>query len=236
MQEKDTRELIDRYLLGNINAEEEVRLSDLRKTNPEVELRVNLSVEAFRVLQYGRYQQIRQALKQIDALDANSPSRSRFRRWIIMSVVFVLSLLGLWLWFAIHYSPSSLASRCFQPVSVEFLLNHDMDHEEVATWKTAEESFVNRDYQSAILSFKSFKNSEDELIRAQAEWNILLARFAGEDPSSNWQSDMKEFESRAPENLKAQVSKLLRITESPFYRIVIFELPQQLSALKPQIM
>src|SRR6188508_883027 len=110
MQEKDLRELIDRYLLGTINADEEAQLSDLRKTNPEVDLRVQQSMEAFRVLQYGRYQQIRQSLKQIDALDTKTPNRYRYKRWIIMSVIFVFSLLGIWLWLVIHYSPSSLAN------------------------------------------------------------------------------------------------------------------------------
>jgi len=236
MQEKDLRELIDRYLLGTINADEEAQLSDLRKTNPEVDLRVQQSMEAFRVLQYGRYQQIRQSLKQIDALDTKTPNRYRYKRWIIMSVIFVFSLLGIWLWLVIHYSPSSLANRFFQPASDEFFSIHKINQEEIIAWKLAEKAFVNGDYLSAISSFESFTANEEYLISTQAQWNILLARFAGDDAGKNWKSDIIEFEKGSPEHLKGQAQRLLRVIDSPFYRILIFELPKQLSALKPQIM
>ena len=235
MQEKDLKELIDRYLLGSINADDAIQLSNLRKTNPKVDLRVNQSIEAFRVLQYGRYQQIRQSLKQIDALDTNSSNRFRYKRWIVTSIVLLVSLLGVWFWLVIYYSPSALASRYFQPVSDEFFLNHNMNHEDILAWKLAEQAIVNGNYQSAISSFEHFI-SKEESVSTQAQWNILLARFAVQDPASNWQSGLKEFELKAPENLKAQAQKLHRIIDSPFYRVLIFELPKQLSALKPQIM
>ncbi len=236
MEENELLELIDEYLLGRIKAEDLARLEYLRMTNPEIDLQVNQSIEAFRVLQYARYKQLRLKLHQIDASDTKAVSGYRYRQWVIAAVLFIISLLGAWMWAMEHCSPVSLATRHFEYVSAVTLLHSDVSDEKYLNWESACRAFNDGDFQSAITLFQPFLENPENLVATYARWNILLARFALEGPGLSWREEIRQFESVAPEPFKAKVAALLHIIDSPFYQVVVLRLSPPLSVLKPRLM
>ena len=236
MEEKELPELIDEYLLGHIRDKDLARLEYLRMTKPDIDLRVNQSIETFRVIQYARYQQLRQRLHQIDALDKKTANGSRHRRLLVAGVFFIISLLSIWLWVMEYYSPVSLAARYFEPLPPAFLWNEEINDEDARNWKSACRTFSDGDFQTAISLFQPFLDDHENIIAYYAQWNILLARLGLGGYGLYWREEIRQFETVAPEPMKSKAAKLLHIIDSPFYQIIVLRVSPQLSALKPRLM
>ncbi|MEP6795750.1 MAG: hypothetical protein ABJB16_15580 [Saprospiraceae bacterium] len=236
MQEKDLLELIDQYLLGRIRPDDLDRLEYLRKTNPDIELQVRQSIEAFNVIKYLRYKQLREKLRQIDSADEKSKTGFLRQQWIVISILIITSFLGFWLWASHHFDPASIAMRHFLRISETGIALYETKNESVNDWTLATMAFRNKNFQEAIIHFQPYLDDTQNEISASAKWNILLARFALSGADISWQEEMIVFQSTTFEPYKSEVLKLLHTVNSPFYKIFIFRLSPQLSALKPRLM
>ena len=236
MKEKDIPELIEDFLLGHIQTSDLARLENLRRANPDIDLQVLQSIEAFRVLQYARNQQLRQKLRQIDINETYRSGGNRLTALHITVIVFSVSIVSLWIWAMQYFSPASLAVRYFEPSSPAFLENLGVSKEEVHNWESACEAMIKKDFQSARLLFQPFIQNQNNSIAQYAQWNYLLARMASEGPSPGLMEEIRQFETVAPDPVKKKNSSVIRIVDSPFYQIIVIGLFQQLSALKPKLM
>lgn len=236
MQEKDLLDLIDQYLLGTIKPDDLRRLQYLRNTNPDVETQVSQSIEAFNVIKYLRYKQLREKLRQIDNTDQKSKTGFLRQRWVIISILMILSFLGLWLWTNKHFDQVSIAMRYFLRSSEMDIMQYETNSESVKGWAIANIAFKDKNFQEAIILFQPFINDPQPEISSVAKWNILLARLALGDQEIFWKEDMIVFQSTTSEPYKSEALKLLRTLNSPFYKIFVLRLSPQLSALKPRLM
>jgi hypothetical protein len=235
MEGKELEELIDDFLLGRIKEEELARLDYLRKSDPEIDQRVRQGIEVVGVLQYARYLHLRRLLRDIDVSDSKTTDGPVFTPWIMYCIFFILSLLALWMWMLDYWSFSSIALRHFTHDRVALVWNDpDCDANEV-TWENATRSFKEGDYPAAIAQFQPYLENPEKQVAAYAHWNILLARFGMAGPETGWKEEITRFESAAPEPFKAKAKKLIRIIDSPFYRIIAYRISPQLSVLKPRI-
>ncbi|MBK9983535.1 MAG: hypothetical protein IPP15_14305 [Saprospiraceae bacterium] len=236
MEEKELLELIDQYLLGRIKPDDLQRLEYLRKTNPDTELQVRQSIEAFNVIKYLRYKQLREKLRQIDNADEKSKTGFFGQRWLVMTILIILSFLGLWLWAIRHYDPASIAMRHFLKSSEINMMLYETKDVSVNDWTLANIAFRNKNFQEAIILFQPFLEDSLTETSTAAKWNILLSRFALGDTDIYWKEEMIVFQSTASEPYKSEALKLLQTLNSPFYKIFVLHLSPQLSALKPRLM
>lgn len=236
MQEKDLLELIDQYLLGRIKPDDLQRLEYLRKTNPEIEILVMQSIEAFNVIKYLRYKQLREKLRQIDSTDEKSKTGFLRQRWLSITILIILSFLGFWMWAIRHFDPASIAMRHFLKIPEIEMMLFDTKEESVKDWILAEIAFEDENFQEAIILFQPFLEDSLSEIAAAANWNILLSRFALSGADVSWQEEMILFQSSASEPYKSEALKLLHTLNSPFYEILVLRLSSQLYTLKPRLM
>jgi len=236
MKEFDLQELIDDYLLGRIQETDLARLNYLRKSDPAIDLQVRQSIEAFRVLQYARYKELREELHQIDASDIGTDENPKPFPWVVKLVIVILSLVGIWIWVVNYFSPQALASRNFFDISPAAVFDWHLNDEDIKNWESACHSFRNRDYQSAIHLFELYADHPENTVAIYAKWNMLLARLGEEGPVLNWKRDINQFESEASEPLKGKAKKLHRTIDSPLYQIAVLKLSPKWSAFKPRLM
>lgn len=236
MEEKELLDLIDQYLLGRIKPDDLQRLEYLRNINPDIELQVRQSIEAFKVIKYLRYKQLREKLRQIDNADEKSKTGFFGQRWFVITILIILSFLGFWLWAIRHFDPASIAMRHFLRTSETDMMLYETKNESVNDWTLAKIAFKDENFQEAIILFQPFL--EDSLIEisAAAKWNILLARFALGDTDISWEEEMIAFQSTGSEPYKSEAMKLMHTLNSPVYKIFVLRLSPQLSALKPRLM
>ncbi len=236
MIDKEQAELIDDFLLGRLQGDRLDRFILLRKSDHEFDTEVRHSIEAFIVLQYARYKQLREKLHQIDASSATPGKRSFFTPRVLVFILIVLFLFGTWCWATEYYSPTSLALRFYDPDSTTIVWIGNAHAEDAQIWAEACKSIRDKNFQSAINLFQLYTYDPDYRIALYSRWNILLARLGEEGPTSNWIEELQQFETNAPEPFKAKAHKLLGITDSALYRFFVLHLTVKLSAFKPQLM
>jgi len=236
MEEKELADLIDLYLFGRIGSQDLARLKYLRKTDPDIDLQVRESQEAFKLLKYLRYKQLRQKLRQIDAADGRNANVFMKYRWMLATVFIVTSFFCLWLWADNHFKPESMAKRYFNATPEYFMLYQELNGEDVNKWVLATTAFNQKKFHLAIDLFLSFEKNEQEEISAAAKWNTLLAHFALNGPGTEWKKEMIQFQSTTIEPYRSESIRMLRTINSPWYRFCISRISGNLSALKPRLM
>ncbi len=236
MEEKDLSALIDQYLLGRITPDDMQRLEYLRKTNPDVDLRVRESIGVLNVIKYLRYKQLRDKLRQIDNADEKRKAGFINQHWLVITILLILSFLGFWLWAIRHFDPASIAMRHFLRTSETDMMLYEKKAESVNDWTQGIREFRNKNFQEAIIHFEPYVEDAQNEISTSAKWNTLLARFALGDTDMSWKEELIVFQSTAPEPYKSEALKLLDTLNSPFYKIFVLHLSRQLSALKPRLM
>ncbi len=236
MEEKELLELIDQYLLGRIKPDDLQKLEYLRKTNPDIQLQVKQSIEAFNVVKYLRYKQLREKLRRIDSADEKSKTGFLRQRWLVITILIIVSFLGFWLWATRHFDPAAIAMRHFLNTSERDTIRYKTKEESVKGWTQANIAFREEKFQDAILLFQPFL--EDSIFEKStaAKWNILLARFALGDTDISWKEELIVFQSTASEPFKSEALKLMHTLNSPLYKVFVLRLSPQLSALKPRLM
>ena len=236
MKENEILELIDDYLFRRINDVDLERLKNLRMTDPEIDLQVLQSLDTFRVLQYARNQQLREKLRLIDKAEIKNAHRNRVHYHIIAGVVLFITIAGLWIWVAGHFSPASLASRFAEPASPTLLEQSGVPNEDALNWEFGFNALISGDFESARLMFRTFLQYPEIRIAHYAKWNYFLSRLGIEGPGKGLIQEIREFKTIAPDPIREKISALLQIIESPYYQILIPGLSLQLSALKPRLM
>src|SRR4030095_9940564 len=235
MQEKDIHELINDYLFDRLQPVELDKLNYLRSTNPEIDFRVRQNEEAFRILKYMRYKEIRQLLFQVDATEPKSYKKKFYKAWVVV-ILFLFSLIGVWSWMAEHFSPLSIVMRNYESVAAASLFHGEESKVSLHNWELANMAFNKREFEAAILQYESFSGNPDTVIANNARWNILLARFALAGPVPNWREEIKIFISDPPEPFKGKAESLLHMIDSDFYKIIIIGVPEKMSTFKPRLL
>lgn len=232
MEEFLLNDLIDQFLQGTISPEDHQKLQQLMTSDPAVRRMVEDSQLAYKALELERRKQLKTKLKALDGMA--SGSGKPFPKWLRIGILLLGACLFYWYMASVYFSPESIAERnyiSYQELNRQFEVIHPQD----LVWQKADEAFKKGDYQNAIQQFAILSESINPSQSAAAKWNILLAQFAMQGPSSNWKISLESFERSAPEVLSEKARELIKCLESGYYRFFMFRLQDNFSTIKPRL-
>ena len=233
MNNTSIRDLVDSYLLGQIDAANKEKLLTLIEADPGIAQYVRESEEAFAILQMARQRHLRHKLQ---AWDRESASRiCSGKNPLLWFISCIGALVLFWFWLSIHYSPVYLATGSFSHI---LLLTSSSGQPEPPEkiWADGTNAFLQHDFEKAMLSFQYYLNSPDSRIQDHAQWNVFLCRLALENESTRWEEDVREYIRRAPEPFQTEARRLLRRLHTAGYLFVHHRwIPGALSSVKPKI-
>lgn len=232
MEEYRLNDLIDQFLLGTISPEDHQKLQQLIASDPEVNQMVEDSKLAYKALALERRKQLKTKLKALDNMPSGSDKP--FPKWLGIGILLLGACFYYWYMASVYFSPESMAERNYISYQ-ESNLQSEVIHPEDLVWQKAEEAFKNGEYQHAIQQFAILSESSNPSQSAAANWNILLAQFALQGPSSNWKVGLQTFEKSAPEVLSEKARELINCLESRYYRFFMFRLQDNFSTIKPRL-
>jgi hypothetical protein len=232
MNEHTLPELIDQYLLGTISPKDKLDLEQLMASDPIVAEQVKESQEAFKVIQHERNRILKEKLKEIDK---DNPKKSAlFPRLVLTVVICFVAILFFVLLVSGYNNPSSIAQRYFENKPMpEVGISSRPDLEE--TWSKANEAFLKKEYEKAMLLYASWIEEAGEAEVYIAEWNFLLAQLGLQGSTIAWKSTFTSFLNGAPEPWKSKGNELLKLVGSGPYGLFFHGLKSNLSALKPRL-
>lgn len=230
MEEHTLPYWIDQYLLGTISPEDRKQLEELMAVDPSVAELVNDSKEAYKALIHARHKQFREKLRELDKDDMKQSGFAP--KWFGWFAFFIL-LMSLYVYMAFFYfNPSAIASRNF--IHPDVNVSYPTRPQFQETLDDANEAFLAKDYQTAIVLFESL-TTPDSIQNASTRWHILLAQLALEGPTSNWKVGMEIFSREAPEPFASRAGQLTTLFDSWTYKFFYVRMRDNLSAIKPKL-
>jgi len=187
---------------------------------------------AYKALELERRKQLKTKLKALDGM-TSGPGKP-FPKWLGIGILLLGACLFYWYMASVYFSPEHIAERnylSYPELNRQFEVFHPQD----MVWQKADEAFKNGEYQRAIQQFAILSESNNPSQSAAANWNILLAQFALQGPSSNWKVGLQTFEKSAPEVLSEKARELIYCLESTYYRFFMFRLQDNFSTIKPRL-
>jgi len=230
MEEHTLSYLIDQYLLGTISPGDRKQLEERMAADPSFAELVHDSKEAYKALIHARHLQLREKLRKLDKDDMKqSGFAPKWFGWF----AFLLLLLLLYVYMAFFYfNPSAIARRNF--IHPDVTVSPYSGHPFQKTLKDANEAFLAKDYQTAIVLFESLA-APDTAQDAYNRWHILLSQLALEGPTSNWKAAMDLFLRDAPEPYASKGGQLTTLFDSWMYNFFYVRMRDNLSAIKPKL-
>jgi hypothetical protein len=105
-----------------------------------------------------------------------------------------------------------------------------------AGWQEGIDAFRRKDFEKAMVVFMSVPLNEDTTMADIARWNILLCQLAMNGPSNEWLADLNAFSKNAPDPMRAEAKKLLRVVHSSlFNNLFKGNLHKTFTSVKPKI-
>jgi|GEM_PF-1078014 len=214
MKDRMIRDLVDSYLLNQINADDKAKLLAMMEADPVFAQYVKESEETFKVLQSARDRELHEKLKAWD-VEAEKPKHGRGKR-LLFFLFFVFLFVSFWCWLSYHFSPVTMAIHSFNAIpqhSIQVLDNSITKDE----WEKAIETFRHKDFEKAMFLFMTLAETDDPVIAAQSRWNILLCQLALNGPTNKWLEELDGFSKNASEPIHSEAEKLFRKIHSPLY-------------------
>lgn len=115
-----------------------------------------------------------------------------------------------------RYTPARIAYDCFQSNAISNSVLPTDPYTKIILAK-GREAFQNHDFEEAAQLFSHIDDA-DPIVTAYAKWYSLLAQLAQTGPTKEWTSAMESFILSAPDVLKVESEKLLRLMSSSAYR------------------
>jgi hypothetical protein len=233
MSNREIQDLVDSYLLHQINAEDKARLLDMMEADPVFAQSVKESEETFKVLQLARNRELRAKLKTWDAA-AEQPKRGR-SKGLLFFFLCVFLFISFWCWISYHFSPVTMAMHSFNAIP-EFDIQITDHMTSVDYWQEGMDAFRQEDFENAMLEFMSIPQTNDQTVTAHVRWNVLLCQLALNGPTHEWIAELNGFSKNAPEPIRTEAMKLLHVIQSPLYTNLYRGVFQKtITSVKPKI-
>src|SRR5687768_16793602 len=190
MEQYNLDELIAAFLKGKLSKAEAATLKKLIESDPKIAELVDESTEAYHFLQYLKYKQIRNQLKEMDQNNIQGSKKFKFRRWITILLLVIIAIVAAWIFLAQSFDPQYLAQKNFEPVVIDDV-HLTYSPEDILQLNTANEYFQQHDFQNASRIFSAYTLNETSGI--YAKWNLLMCHLALSGPDEFWKSEMLKF-------------------------------------------
>ncbi len=214
MEDHKLLELIDEYLLGTISPGDQAALEKKMAEDPETKRVVQESLDAFRVIQAARNQQLREQMKQWDKASGTGNRRkdSRVKTGLAVFAFLLLLVMGS----GYYYSPRVMADRYAgkAPFAAQALLSG----EPLALWTKARFEFEHGHYAPAAQLFQTLSQFQDRRIAEEAKWQHLLCLLALGRSDGTWKSEMQALSGQTSHPHADEAREILSILDSWIYR------------------
>ena len=230
MKENNLEELIDGFLRNKLNSVDQARLQVIIDSDPEANKLLKDSQETYRYILHLRYKKLRDQLRKHDELETVDRKPVWVKRFFIAASFLLLIALGSYFVAVYSFSPRLVAKRNFEAIPVAGL------SPEVSEYiLTAEEFFSHENFHSAAKVYEPIIGMIDDKYAQHAKWNLLMCQLAMEGPTHEWKKEMLIFIADADEQFKMKGYKILRLYNSPFYRLSSGVLTRNFSPVKPRL-
>lgn len=230
MKENNLEELIDGFLQNKLNRADQARLQEIINSDPQADKLLKESQETYRYILHLRYKKLRDELRKHDELETVDRKPVGVKRFFIAASILALVALGSYFVAVYSFSPRLVAKRNFEAIPVAGLLPEISEY-----ILTAEEFFSHENFHSAAKVYEPIIDLIDDKYAQDAKWNLLMCQLVVEGPSQEWKKKMLVFTADAGEHFKMKGYKILRLYNSPFYRLSSSVLTRTFSPVKPRL-